>query len=107
MRLELDVGALLEVYVADDDFGALLQTQQVHHPDRDVTHVLLRDELEIAAVCFETHLWIGYHERHRVTRMDPGKFMQRRLWHYDCKQTDSESLQDTYSYCHVPAQASE
>ena len=42
MGPDLHISALLQVHVAQDDLAALLNTQVVHHPNRDVAHAFLR-----------------------------------------------------------------
>lgn len=56
MRLDLNVGSLIEVHVSQDDLGAFLDAQIIHHPDRDVAHAFLSRELKDATVGLDSHL---------------------------------------------------
>ena len=42
MGLNLDEGSLIQVHVAQNDLGAFLETQVLHHPVGDVADALLR-----------------------------------------------------------------
>lgn len=56
VRLDLNVGSLIEVHVSQDDLGAFLDAQIIHHPDRDVAHAFLSRELKDATVGLDSHL---------------------------------------------------
>ena len=58
VRLKLNSCSFLEVHISDNDFRAFFYAELIHHPDRNVAGALLSDELEIAAVGFDSHLRI-------------------------------------------------
>ena len=76
MRLNFDIGALLQIHVPQDDLRALLDAEIVHHPDRDVAHALLSGELEHTAVGLEAHLAVRDHEGHWVLDAQAGQLVQ-------------------------------
>ena len=76
MGLDLDVGALLQIHVPQDDLGALLNAEIVHHPDRNVAHALLGGELEHTTVGLQAHLAVRDHEGHGVLDAQASQFVQ-------------------------------
>lgn len=81
MGLELNVSSLFEVHVSDNHIGAFIKTQVLHHPDWNMAHVLLGDELQRTTVGLLTDRWVRNHEGHRVRRVNPRQLAESRLRH--------------------------